>query len=223
MNISKKLLLGPVGLALLTTSLGIASLMSLRHLKYALVFAVLLVVLFVVINWLIAKSISNPIKALQKGVEIVGTGNLDYRIGTSGTDEIAQLARSFDAMVGSLKNLTVSRDRLNQELAERKLAVEELRRSEAQFKAIYESSNDAMVLMADDGFLECNRRAVEMFGAASKTEFLKLKPEDISPLTQPDGENSVFAGRVHAQWALQNGSAHFEWIHRRANGESLPG
>ena len=163
MNISKKLLLGPVCIALLTISLGVASLLSLRHVKYALVFAVL-VVSFVVINWLIAKSISNPIKALQKGVEIVGTGNLDYRISTSGTDEIAQLARSFDAMVISLKTLTVSRDRLNQELAERKLVVEELRRSEAQFKAIYESSNDAMVLLADEGFVECNRRAVEMFG-----------------------------------------------------------
>ena len=156
------------------------------------------------------KCFSPPIKALQKGVEIVGTGNLDYRIGTSGTDEIAQLAGSFDAMVDSLKNLTVSRDRLNQELAERKLAVEELRRSESQFKAIYESSSDAMVLMTDDGFIECNRRAVEMFGAASKAEFLKLKPEDISPLRQPDGENSVFAGRSHAQWAFQNGSDHFK-------------
>ena len=221
MNISKKLLLGPVCIALLTISLGVASLLSLRHVKYALVFAVL-VVSFVVINWLIAKSISNPIKALQKGVEIVGTGNLDYRISTSGTDEIAQLARSFDAMVISLKTLTVSRDRLNQELAERKLVVEELRRSEAQFKAIYESSNDAMVLLADEGFVECNRRAVEMFGAASKAEFLKLKPEDISPLTQPDGANSVSAGMVHAQRALQDGCAHFEWIHRRANGESFP-
>ena len=154
MGISKKLLLGPVGLALATTSLGMASLMSLQHLKYSLVCVVLLMVIFAVINWLIAKNIANPIKALQKGVEIVGTGNLDYRIGTSGTDEIAQLARSFDTMVGSLKNLTVSRDRLNQELDERKLAVEELRRSEAQFKAIYESSNDAMVLMADNGYVK---------------------------------------------------------------------
>ena len=222
MDISKKLLLGPVGLAMATTSLGMAALMSLQHLKYALVCVVLLMVIFAVINWLIAKSIANPIKALQKGVEIVGTGNLDYRIGTSGTDEIAQLARSFDAMVDSLKNLTVSRDRLNRELAERKLAVEELRRSEAQFKAIYESSNDAMVLMADDGFLECNRRAVEMFGAASKDEFLKLKSEDISPLTQPDGENSVLSAEAHARWALQNGNDHFEWIHRRANGECFP-
>jgi two-component system, sensor histidine kinase and response regulator len=222
MTISKKLLLGSVGIALLTTSLGIASLLSMRHFKYALVVAVLLSGVFVVISWLIAKSISNQIKALQKGIEIVGTGNLDYRIGTSGADEIAQLARSFDAMASSLKSLTVSRDRLNQELAERKLAVEELRRSEAQFKAIYESSNDAMVLISENGFVECNRRAVEMFGAASKAEFLKLKPEDISPLTQPSGENSVFAGKIHAQWALQNGCAHFEWIHRRVNSENFP-
>ena len=222
MNISKKVLLGSVGIALLTASLGIVPLPSILHFKYAPVVGVLLVVLFVVISGLIAKSITNPIKALQQGIEIVGAGNLNYRIDTSRTDEIGQLAQSFDAMVRSLKNLEVSRDRMNQELEERKLAVEELRRSEEQFKTIYENSNDAMVLMADDGFLECNRRAVEMFGAASKAEFLKLRPEDISPLTQPDGENSVLAGRAHAQWAFQNGFAHFEWMHRRANGESFP-
>ncbi len=192
------------------------------RIKQVLMVAAILVTILIGISWLISRSIERPIKALQKGIEIVGTGNLNYRVGTAAKDEIAQLSRSFDAMVVHLQELTVSRDRLNQELAERRQAVEALRRSEARFKAIYENSFDAMALMADDGFLECNRRAVEMFGVASKDEFFKLKPEDISPPTQPNGQKSSFLATAHAQWAVQNGRDQFEWIHRRANGEDFP-
>jgi two-component system, sensor histidine kinase and response regulator len=192
------------------------------HSKYALMSAGFLVMALAGAGCLISRSIAMPIKALQKGVENVGAGNLDYRIGTSAKNETGRILRSFDAMVANLQNLTVSRDRLNRELAECRQAVEELRRSEARFRAIYESSNDAMVLIGTGGFHECNRRAVEMFGAASKAEFLKFEAAHISPPTQPDGQESLSLGAAHYQWALENGSAHFEWVHRRANGEDFP-
>jgi PAS domain S-box-containing protein len=61
-----------------------------------------------------------------------------------------------------------------------------------------------------------------MFGAASRAEFLKSRPSDISPPIQPDGQDSLSLGAAHFKWALENGSAHFEWVHRRANGEDFP-
>ncbi len=62
----------------------------------------------------VSKSISRPIQMLQRGVEIVGSGNLDYQVGISSEDEIGRLSRAFDAMTENLKNITASRDELNQ-------------------------------------------------------------------------------------------------------------
>lgn len=67
----------------------------------------------------IAKSISNPIKELHKGSEIIGKGNLDHKVGTAAKDEIGELSRTFDLMIENLKALTASRDELNKEIAER--------------------------------------------------------------------------------------------------------
>lgn len=61
----------------------------------------------------IAKSISRPIHLLQRGVEIVGSGDLDYQVGMSSDDEIGRLSRAFDAMTENLKKITASRDELN--------------------------------------------------------------------------------------------------------------
>ena len=74
----------------------------------------------------IAHSISGPIKALSKGAEIVGSGNLDYKVATNLKDEIGQLSRAFDKMTRDLKMITASRDDLNREIAERKRAEEEI-------------------------------------------------------------------------------------------------
>lgn len=44
-----------------------------------------------------------PIKALARGTEIIGTGNLDYRIEINSMDELGQLAREFNQMTAQIK------------------------------------------------------------------------------------------------------------------------
>lgn len=51
----------------------------------------------------IAKGITGPILALQRGAEVIGSGNLDYRVGTEAKDEVGQLSRLIDSMSGNLK------------------------------------------------------------------------------------------------------------------------
>ncbi|MBI5408061.1 MAG: HAMP domain-containing protein [Nitrospirae bacterium] len=74
----------------------------------------------IIVAFRVAKSISNPIKELHKGSEIIGKGDLDYKVGTTAKDEIGELSRTFDLMIENLKALTASRDELNKEIAERK-------------------------------------------------------------------------------------------------------
>jgi signal transduction histidine kinase len=102
--------------------------------KLVLVIVVIVFLLCGVIAFSIAKSISVPIKALTEGAEIIGSGNLDYKIGSDRKDEIGQLSRSFDKMTGDLKKITSSRDELNREIAERKRAEEEILRLNEDLK-----------------------------------------------------------------------------------------
>ncbi|HBA59539.1 MAG TPA: hypothetical protein DCZ92_01690 [Elusimicrobia bacterium] len=93
---------------------------------------VILIVLFFICGLtalFIARSISGPIKNLSEGTAIIGSGNLDHKVGTDHTDEIGQLSRAFDAMTENLKKTTASRDELNEEIAERKKTEEALRES----------------------------------------------------------------------------------------------
>jgi two-component system NtrC family sensor kinase len=75
----------------------------------------------------VAATITRPIKRLQKGVTIIGSGKLDYKVGTASNDEIGQLSRAFDAMTRNLKTTTTSMTSLNKEVEERKSAEEKIR------------------------------------------------------------------------------------------------
>jgi len=76
---------------------------------------------------LVSRSISSPILSLQHGTEIIGAGDLEHRVGTEARDEIGDLSRAFDNMLDRLRSTTVSRDRLVEEVSERKRAQEQLR------------------------------------------------------------------------------------------------
>jgi signal transduction histidine kinase len=111
--------------AKIDTREAFADVTNLRNL--VLVILVIVFVLSGIMAFSLAQSISLPIKTLMKGAEIIGNGNLDYKVGTNLKDEIGQLSRSFDKMTHDLKETTASRDELNKEMAERKKAEEALR------------------------------------------------------------------------------------------------
>lgn len=60
------------------------------------------------------KSIFIPLSTLQKGVQIVRSGNLDYRTGVTSQDELGQFSQTFDNMLAHLKKTMTSRDELEE-------------------------------------------------------------------------------------------------------------
>jgi light-regulated signal transduction histidine kinase (bacteriophytochrome) len=76
------------------------------------------------IAFVVSRSISSPIKALHRGSEIIGNGNLDYKVGTDTKDEIGELSRSLDEMTLRLKNSLIT---LENEITIRKSTEEELK------------------------------------------------------------------------------------------------
>jgi signal transduction histidine kinase len=100
-----------------------------KKMVLAVVLSILLLVAVVAgASLTIMKSLVKPIDGLRRGTEKVGAGDLDFRIDSKRTDEIGQLSRSFDAMAERLKVITVSRDVLGAEVAERKRAEGEVRK-----------------------------------------------------------------------------------------------
>ncbi|MCA9637649.1 MAG: PAS domain S-box protein, partial [Myxococcales bacterium] len=97
-----------------------------------------------------------------------------------------------------------------------------LQASERRFRAIFEGSNDAIMLLSRDGFFDCNTRTLEMFGLGSKDDFVGAHPADFSPPSQPGGDDSWTAAQAHIEAAFADGSRRFEWIHRRQGGVDFP-
>ena len=91
-----------------------------------------------------------------------------------------------------------------------------------KFRSIYESSNDAIMLLTEHAFFDCNRRTLEIFGMRSKAEFISCPPAQLSAPQQSDGQESGSAAQKHIMAAFKRGSNRFEWICRRKNGEDFP-
>ncbi len=98
----------------------------------ALFFVILLVMPPVLLATV--KRITSPIEKLQEGMQAIAAGNLDHSMHIDSTDEIGALARGFDEMTATLKSITVSRDDLQKEAAERRRVEDELRASEMQLR-----------------------------------------------------------------------------------------
>ena len=81
---------------------------------------------------LVVRSISRPLDELTRGVEIIGTGDLEHKVGIKSKDELGQLAAAFNKMTQSLKTITASRDELDREVALRKRAEKAIRKANTE-------------------------------------------------------------------------------------------
>jgi PAS domain S-box-containing protein len=91
-----------------------------RMYTLSLAFMAVAAVPFAMVLLGLMRSIVASLERLRKGAEIIGSGDLDHRIGISSEDEIGAVARAFDRMSEKLRAATVSRDELAVEVAQRK-------------------------------------------------------------------------------------------------------
>lgn len=109
--------------------------------------------------------------------------------------------------------LTVARD-----ITERKAAEQRLAESQEKYQTMFEASKDALILLDQKSFLDCNAETLRLFGFSSVEEFIKNYPANLSPTLQPDGSSSLISANSHIKKALSSGSKSFFWVYKRANG-----
>lgn len=102
-------------------------------------------------------------------------------------------------------------------ITEKQKALTALTESELKYKTLFESSNDAIFLMKDDKFIDCNLRTTEIFGC-SKDQIIGKSPQYFSPEYQPDGTLSNDAALLKINLALKDNPQFFEWTHKRFDG-----
>jgi PAS domain S-box-containing protein len=146
-----------------------------------------------------------------------------YQICVPGGDTLGVLAlfakhpidESEDAMLDGLSSAVAL-------VVQQAAAQTALRESEERFMSVLYASDDAILLIGDNMFVDCNEATARMLGYATRAEFLQIHPSKLSPPEQPDGRSSFEKAEEMMHLAFEQGFNRFEWMHRRANGEDFP-
>ncbi|MEA2021226.1 MAG: ATP-binding protein, partial [Candidatus Caldatribacteriota bacterium] len=151
-----------------------------------LMFAIILFIALFISSF-VPGIITRPLRRLHEGTEEIIKGNLDFKVGTSSSDEVGQLSRAFDEMTVNLKKsreeleeysrsleervevrtreLSDINQNLEEEIIERKQIEETLTKSQQEFASVFMNSPVAMVYLDEkSNIININSRFSELFG-----------------------------------------------------------
>ncbi|MEG4211027.1 PAS domain S-box protein [Microcoleus sp. S13_B4] len=97
-----------------------------------------------------------------------------------------------------------------------------LQESEHKFRSLYEATSDAVMLLDENGFFDCNPATLKIFACSNKKEFYGKHPSEFSPPFQPNGQDSASLATQRMDTAMQTGSCRFDWVHKRLDGSEFP-
>ena len=106
---------------------------------------------------------------------------------------------------------------LEDEITQRKQSNELILNSERKFHSVFENANDAIFLMKEDRFVDCNPKTLEMFGC-NRDEILERSLYEFLPSRQPDGHDSKEKALEKINATLAGNPQFFEWKYRKLNG-----
>ena len=103
------------------------------------------------------------------------------------------------------------------DITERRQAKEALEESETRYRAIFETARDAVFLIKDGRYVDCNP-ATEAMVRASKEAIFSRSPVDFAPPQQPNGWDSKEKAGELIRLVVEGQPQRFEWRNQRADG-----
>jgi len=97
-----------------------------------------------------------------------------------------------------------------------------LHKDDTKYRSFFENSADAMLIIENGEFVDCNSATVSMLGYGRKEELINTPPFKLSPEFQPDGSSSFDKADEMMRLARERGNHRFEWDHLRKDGSIIP-
>jgi len=98
----------------------------------------------------------------------------------------------------------------------------ELQKQKLKYQTLFETNSDAIVIMDEHGFADCNPAALKMFGIDSVQDFIARQPHQLGAPIQADGRTAAQFSTACVARARAEGYCFLEWIGMRNDGSEFP-
>jgi len=116
----------------------------------------------------------------------------------------------FATLLATLVAVLVSRRMLTQ--------TRQLETEKHKYQTLFETNSDAVVILDDRGFTDCNPATLSLFGMDSVDDFLNTPIPKLGTPVQANGVPAYDHASQHIQQARNEGHAVMDWQGRRQNG-----
>ncbi|MEO6923325.1 MAG: HAMP domain-containing protein, partial [Bryocella sp.] len=134
------------------------------------------------ICWLalnLSKQVTRPVESLADAMEAIAAGDYAHRVGTSATEELGELADSFNAMAADLESARVAADYSNAQLFELNTV---LRARRSELETLIETiPNGVVTLSPGKTILIANRAFSEMLDPGGEQVFVGSRLNTVFP------------------------------------------
>ncbi len=155
-------------------------------------------------------------RSIQEAVEKRESFEIEYRIITDDNEErwIWEQGRAVEFPKDGPEIL----EGIITDITEQKISEALLKEREEKYRTIFECADDAIFVMKDDIFIDCNVKTLDIF-QCSRDDIVDEPPYKFSPPKQPDGRDSKEKALEKINAALSGKPQLFEWVHTTMAGE----
>lgn len=184
-----------------------------QQLYWLVLVGFIIFILTLVTIWLtLAFRVVAPVRLLKEHISNIGSGNLNEKFDYKNNDEIGDLATSFNLLTGKLYATTVSKEKLVNEIEERKKTRGELNEQQVLNATVLEGAGNIITILDSDGcFVSFNHSAEKLTGFSQDELIGKPAWDIVIPPEEREETKKVFNALLRGDIAIA-GSHENHWL-----------